>query len=418
MRLLCVVPSYLPAHQFGGPIFSLHGLNKALAARGVDVTVCTTDAGIEGKVETARESVIDGVKVIYFPFSRYFEFMGPTGWQFSAAMNKYLDSNVKAFDIAYILSVWNYPVAAASHYCRKYKVPYIISPRGMLYPYMFNKKAWKKFLYYKLVSKCDLSKASAIHYTSADEAEKCHTRLGFKNKALVVPNGLDLNDLGALPSRGAFRARYPFLKDKKIILFLGRIHWKKGLDILVKAFAGMAERRDDIHLVIAGNDEAGFSRTVKRWIKEAGMVYNDPGSGEESSGKSVKITFTGLLTGREKWEALIDSDVFALPSYSENFGMAVVEAMATGLPVVISDQVGICKEVESANAGAVVPNDAAEVSRELERILADRKLAIEMGENGKRLVRDVFLWDKIADTMVAALKEITAQKTTMEQSRG
>ena len=406
MKLLCVTPSYVPAHRFGGPIVSLHSMNKALAGKGVEVTVCTTSAGLEMNGGAAKESVIEGVKIIYFPVCRLFEFMGPTGWQFSPKMDRYLKSDIKDFDVVYILSIWNYPSASAAHYCRKFKKPYIISPRGMLYPYMFGKKIWKKFLYYHLVSKRDLDGAAAVHYTSADEFLKCHERLSIKSAHIVMPNGVDLEEFGSIPSKEEFKKRYPFLEKKKIILFLGRIHWKKGLDLLVPAFAELAKKRSDVHLVIAGNDESGFAHKVKKWIVRCGLAYNDLASGVECHSKNAVVTFTGMVTGAAKLEAIAGSDMFVLPSYSENFGMAAVEAMACAIPVIISDQVAICDEVKKAGAGIVVKNDERQITEAMGSILNDEEAAKHMGDSGRRLVSDNFSSDKRADKMIDALNGI------------
>src|SRR3989344_2296449 len=312
MRILCVVPVYFPAFQYGGPIASVHNLNKALVEKGIEVTVYATNAGLKGKVSTNQEINIDGVKVSYFDFFKIFEFLGPTGWQFSRSMTVALKKHLKEFDLIYLSAIWNYPTAIAAHYCRKYKKPYIISVRGTLYPFTIRKKAWKKWLYYKLITRNDLEMASAIHYTTQDELEKCHSSLGLKNRGFVAP---------------------------KIIHFLGRIHWIKGLDTLIPAFAEVIKKEPLAVLVLAGGDD-GYKKTATELIKKRNL-------GEY-------VIFTGMLSGEEKTAALKDSDVFVLPSYSENFGMAVVEAMAFGLPVIITRNIGIASDVILAKAGLVV----------------------------------------------------------------
>ena len=121
MKILCVVPVYFPAFQYGGPIASVHNLNKALVEKGIEVTVFTTNAGLEGKVLTNLEIDINGVKVFYFNFFKIFEFLGPTGWQFSWSLTVALKNKLKNFDLIYLSAVWNYPTAIAAHYCRIYK---------------------------------------------------------------------------------------------------------------------------------------------------------------------------------------------------------------------------------------------------------------------------------------------------------
>jgi len=177
-----------------------------------------------------------------------------------------------------------------------------------------------------------------------------------------------------------------------VILFLGRINWKKGLDILVKAYALLAQRRDDVHLLIVGDDQRSYAEKVRRWIADYGIPD--------------RVTFTGMLTGREKLEAYAGSDLFTLPSYSENFGMAVLEAMACRLPVVISDQVGVSKEVSEAKAGLIVDTDAKQLAEGMEHLLDNPHIRKKMGENGRQLVEEKFLLDTVAKKMINVYAEI------------
>ncbi len=392
MKILCVIPYYYPAFQYGGPIASVHGLNKALVENGIDVTVYTTNSGIESEVLVDKEVGVDGVKVVYFRLSKIFGFAVDISWQFSIEMTKALRKNISKFDVVYINGLWNYPAVVSCYYSRHYNKPYIVAPRGMLYRYTMGKKAWKKWPYYQLISKRDMQCASAIHYTTRDEAEQCHARLNFDNTALVVPNGTDSETFENLPEGGILKSRYPVLEGKKIILFMSRISWKKGLDILAQAFGILAKGRDDAHLLIVGPDEGGYEKKVKGWLEDEGV--------------QDKATFTGMLKGEEKLSAIAGSDIFVLPSYSENFGMVVVEAMSCGLPVVISDQVGICDDVESANAGVVVETDATQLAGALKRLLDAPGLCDEMGGRGRSLVARKYGWDQIADSMIKSFSEI------------
>ncbi|HDH31699.1 MAG TPA: glycosyltransferase [Candidatus Wolfebacteria bacterium] len=392
MKILCVIPSYHPSFKHGGPIISVHNLNKALVKKGIEVTVYTTNTNLKGKVPVNKEVDIDGVKVIYFTFFRFFEFLGPTGWQFSIFLTKVLKRTIPDFDLVYISAIWNYPTAATAYYCRKYKKPYIIAPRGVFYPYTFNKKVWKKWPYYKLITKRDLERAAAIHYTTQDEFEKGHSFLELKNKnVFIVPNGVDLSEFENLPPKENLLNRYPELNGKKVILFLSRLDWKKGLDVLAKAYGIIATKRKDAHLLIVGDGLEGFKNKVKKWFQDEGVLD--------------RITFTGMLTGKEKLEAFSASDIFTLPSHSESFGMAIVEAMACGLPVVISDTVGIFQEVEQSKAGLIVPgNDAIKLSEAIIKLLDNEKLIKQMGENGRALSRKEFEFSEIADKMIKVFK--------------
>ena len=392
MKLLCVIPSYWPAFQCGGPITSVHALNRALVKKGVDVTVYTSSVGLDGRVPVYREVNVDGIKVTYFRSAKFSSFMSSTSWRFSLQMTKALKNNMKVFDVVYIVEIWSYSTAVAAYYCRQYSKPYIISPRGTLYPYTISKKAWKKWPYYKLVAKRDLRGAAVIHYTTKDEAEKCHSFLGLKNQFIIIPHGLHLPEFDGLPTKGSLRDHYPALKDKKVILFLSRINWKKGLDILSKAYGKLARERKGVHLLIVGPDEGGYEEKVRGWLREEGVLE--------------RVTFTGMLKGKEKLEAFAGSDLFVLPSYSENFGMAVIEAMACRLPVIISNQVGIYREVQNAGAGLIVQPDNAALYSALIRLLDNNQEALDMGKRGREQVEEQFAIEKIADSMVGAFKGV------------
>lgn len=403
MRLLCVIPSYWPAVQFGGPVITVHTLNKNLVKKGIDITVYTTNVGLDttsmsGSVQyrtydTRWDAEIDGVKVTYFFYTKLFDLFAETGWQFSLPMAKALNNNIKDFDIVYIVSTWNFPVALGAYFCRKYKIPYIISPRGQLYNEVFKNKFIKKSLYHFFILKRDLQNASAIHYTTEDEAEQCHKALGLNNRYFVVPNGIDLTEITTPYEKGRLIEKFPHLKGKRIILFLGRINWKKGLDLLIKAFFRLAKEYNDVHLLIVGDDDGdGYKKKVEKWIIDHGI--------------KDEVTFTGRLTGRDKFDAFACADIFVLPSYSENFGMAVVEAMACGIPVVISNRVGIYKEVKKNQAGVVINTNVEELHEGIKRLLENSHLRKSVAENGKKLVEEYYSIDKVADKMIEEYRRI------------
>ncbi len=406
MKILCVFSTYWPAFQFGGPIFSVHCLNKTLVRKGIDVTVYTTNAGLVGKVPLNQEVNLDGVKVHYFGFTKLFEFMGTIGWQFSKGIAKALKDNLKDFDLIYIVNIWSYPAAIAARYSRLYRKPYILVPSGMLYPNTLSKKIWKKWPYYHFIVKRDLKYASAIHYTAEYEAERTHLFLGLENRAIVVPNGIELSEFCDSPSRDKLIAHYPYLEDKEIILFLGRMHWIKGLDILIKAYAKILKEREDIHLLMVGNDEGGYTKKVKKWLKRLRINYMDYGLGDRGYAEKAKVTFTGMLTGTDKIAAYSGSDIFVLPSYSENFGMSAVEAMACGLPVIISNKVGIYKEIERHKAGIIIDTNSKSLYQGIKLLLEDPELRKEIAMNGRRLAKEYYNIDKVADKMTEAYREI------------
>lgn len=406
MKILTVTPYYWPAFTHGGPTFSLYHLNKALARKGLDITVYTTDLDLNDRVPVNKEINTEGVKITYFSFTNLFKFIAHSGWQFSLPLTRALKKNLNNFDLIYISTVWNYSTAAAAYYSRLYRKPYCIAPRGMLYPDLFYKKIWKKGIYYWLILGKAMKNTAAIHYTTEDESQKTHSFFSLKNRSMIIPNGIDLSEFSCLSDRGKLSARYLHLKDKKVILFLGRINWKKGLDILVDAFARLARDSDDVHLLIAGGDEERYSRRVKRWIRKHGMNYADYALNHKDSEEKARVTFTGMLIGEEKLEAFRGSDIFVLPSYSENFALSVVEAMASRLPVVISNKVGLYNEIKRNNAGIIVETNAESLYQGIKLLLDNSDLKEEIAINGRKLAEEQYGIDKVADQMIEAFTQI------------
>ena len=389
MNILHITPSYYPAFKYGGPIQSVHLLNKTLVKKGIKVEVLTTNAGLEENkdIDINKWIFIDGVKV------KYLKYYGYEHYTFSPSLCLEALKIVKNYDIVHITAVWNFPVLAGSMVSYICKKPYIISPRGSIYEKTVNIKSKnKKQLYYNLVAKHYLKRANAIHFTSEDEQGEILRFLGLRNFSFVVPNGIDLSEFKEFPDRGQFKKKYPVLRDKQYVLFLSRISKKKGLDILVESLKSLADEYNDLYLVIAGPDNEGYGKEVKKWLNDYGLVD--------------RVIFTGMLTGKEKLQAFVDADVFVLSSYSENFGMAVVEAMACGTPVVISNKVGIFNEIEQNKAGIIVDTNPESLYKGIKELLDDEHLRNRIAENGKRMVHEYYDIDKVADMMIRAYEGI------------
>jgi glycosyltransferase involved in cell wall biosynthesis len=291
------------------------------------------------------------------------------------------------FDIVHIHSLYQFPSLAASYYARVHRKPYLIAPHGSLDPYLRRHHRFRKGAYGLLVERRDLNNASAIHYTTQDELELAKP-VGIRAPGVVAPLGINREEFSALPPRGTFRNLHPELQSGRLVTFLGRLTAKKGLDTLIRAFALVCKAFDDARLIIAGPDDEGHGAQVCTWLKEAG-VYD-------------RTLITGMITGDRKLALLADTDVWVLSSYTENFGVAVVEAMACGLPVVISDKVNIHREVTAAKAGLVVPCRAKEVASAIGAILGDPLLRLRLSVAAKRLATVDFTWEAAA----AQLSEI------------
>ena len=389
MKILHVVSSYWPAFEFGGPIKTVHSLNKFLVKKGIEPTVYTTNAGLRGnKNIPLKERVdLDGVEIFYFPYYGYVH------WTFSPALFWALAKNIRKFDLIHITGVWNFPVCAAAFWARVYKKPYIISTHGSLMKEPLQKKSpLKKWFHLLLIGKRDLKNASAIHFTVEIEREEyIKTGLPLK-KAVIIPNGLDPADLQSFDGpRIDFKKKFGIGPDKKIVLFLGRLMWKKGFDTLIPAFNEVVKKELKAILVLVGSDDENYKGVIDKMIDK----YN----------LKDRVIFTGLLLGTERAAAFETSEVFVLPSYSENFGMAVIEAMYFGLPVIITKNVGISPSVEKFKAGLIIEKDEKKLTEAIWTILNNPDLAKKMGENGKRLIEEEFSPEKIADKWIKIYQE-------------
>ena len=390
MKILQVIPSV--SFSFGGPTNAVLGLSSFLARQGEDVTIYTTNADVKGRLEVALGVPVNtnGVKIFYFPIQN------PKHYKFSWPLFMALKENIANFDIIHIHSCFQFSTQAACFYCHKLNLPYIIRPLGQLDPLLLRRHYFYKKPYFELFERKNLTRASAVHLTS--ELERDWVRgLGLKINEVVIPLGIDLDEFENLPAYGKFRQKYPELKDKKIILFLGRINFKKGLDILVEAYAGLAHKRDDLHLVIAGGDDEGYGGKIKKLLKEKGLL--------------ARTTFTGMLLGQDKLSAYRDSDIFVLPSYSENFGISVVEAMASGVPVVISNRVGIHSEISRAQAGMVSEINPGMFAVAIENLLDNPQIRQNMVKNALGLVKEKFSLNRACSEITQLYKDVLGRKT-------
>lgn len=383
MRLLHVVPTYFPAVRYGGPIHSVHGLCAALAARGHDVHVFTTNVDGRGNsaVPLGRPVDMDGVKVWYFP-SRWLRRL-----YWSSAMAQALEQEVGGFDLVHLHSVFLWPTWAAARTARRLGVSYVLSPRGMLVKDLIRRKSrWLKMAWIRLIERKNLARAAAVHVTSATEARDLSQFAFELPRVINVPNGVSVRAVPAAESAsGDVEA---LLGHRELILFLGRIHWKKGLDRLIPALTAVPAA----HLAIVGNDEEGLLPELETLVLLHGL--------------GDRVTFLPRVVDRaDRDRLMVAAKVFALPSYSENFGNTVLEAMALGCPVVVTPDVGAAEIVRESGGGRVVSGDPAIFGQALRELLEDPERA-DIGARGRRFVAERFGWAGIAQRMELAYLDL------------
>ncbi len=378
-RVLMVGPYFFPATCYGGPVWTMKDLSRGLVGRGIDVEIVTTSAN-EPKDDPPRVEEIDGVVIRYerrWPGSR---------WFFSPGLARTIVARAPHFDILHIHGIWVWPTLVACAASRWFRIPYMLVPHGTLEPWALSQKALKKKVYLKLLEMSNLRHAAAVHCLTTRE-EKQVLALVPGAKCHVIPNAVTiapsmLSDKGRL----AFFARFPILRGKRVVLFLSRLHKKKGLDLLVPAFARVWAKDHRAHLLIAGPNEAGYQSEVEKMVAQERLEEH--------------VTFTGLLNGEDKLAAFDAAEVFVLPSYSEGLPVVVLEAMAMGRPVVITDQCNLTEEVTRYGAGKVVENTTMSIADGIYSMLNDKIGADEMGRRGMQLIEDRFTLDAVTNRLV------------------
>ena len=363
----------------------VRNLACGLSRAGIETHVATTDDNGPETLQVPCGVPIVQEGVTYWYFHRQTRF-----YTFSWPLGAWLARHVSEFDLLHIHALFSYATLPAAFWAKRRGVPYIVRPLGTLNEWgMKNRRPWLKRLSFRLLESRVLEHAALVHYTSDQERVEA-AKLQVPAAAAIIPNALP-DSLHACPA-GRFRARFPQLKRRRVILYLSRLDTKKGLDILLRSFASVRRQVPDASLVIAGTGQAEFVSGLKAEAAALGIESD--------------VLWPGFLADDEKQAALADADLFVLPSYSENFGIAVVEAMAAGLPVVVSQQVGIHHEIAQAQAGLVVSCDAGELAAALVQLLNDSTLGRSMGENGKSLAHQTYSSDAVTRKLIGVYNEI------------
>ncbi|TAF03015.1 MAG: glycosyltransferase [Nostocales cyanobacterium] len=386
MKILQIVPSI--SLIYGGPSQMVLGLAPALAKTGAEVTILTTDSnGDNGQKSLDVPLNIpiqqDGYQILYFrcaPFRRY---------KFSIDLLEWLKTNAKNFDIAHIHALFSPISSAAAIVCRQQKLPYILRPLGTLDPADLRKKKQLKQLYVALLERRNIENAAAIHFTSEQEA-KISSRFGVNTNDLVIP-------LGVIPPNNNLedaRTKLSIPRDKTVILFMSRIDPKKGLELLIPALEKVLTAGFNFHFILAGTNPQDpiYEQKIKSRI--------------ENSQLKSRTTITGFVTGEAKIGLLQTADLFVLPSYYENFGIAVAEAMVAGVPVIISDQVHIYQQVLDSESGWVGTTDVESMVKLLTSALSNPQECQRRGLNAQKYALQNFSWDAIAQQVIQAYQEI------------
>ena len=392
MRILQIIPSI--SLVYGGPSQMVLGLSDALASQGIDVTIITTNSNgdigqLPLEVPLNQPIKQNGYQIIYFrcsPWRRY---------KFSLSLLQWLNANARQFDLAHIHALFSPVTTLAATIARYHNLPYIIRPCGMLDPADLQKKKRLKQIYSRLLERPNLAGAAAIHFTSKQEA-KISERFGLGDTAkMPVPQDFLPQDL-VIPlgvRAGLFSQR---LRESQvpIVLFMSRIEPKKGLNLLIPALESVLASGIEFQFVLAGSNpqDADYETKIKEQIQNSNLAKY--------------TTITGFVSGNIKNELLTNADLFVLPSYYENFGIAVAEAMAAGVPVAISDRIHISEDIRQAEAGWVGPLEVDAIANSIKSALLDPQERQRRGLNGKEYAKKYYSWEAIAQQTIDAYDHI------------
>lgn len=378
MRILQISNSFKPAWEAGGTTRVVYDISCGLKSRGHDVTVYTTDRG-QKRVEIQKNKPVHLDNLIVYYFSNISNYIA---MKLNIVTPYYLffiaRKHVKDFDIIHIHEHRTFLAVIVSYFAKKNNIPYIVQAHGFVMP--FYQKTWFKKIFDKLWGNNVLNNASNLFALTETESEQ-YKKMGIKgDKITIIPNGIDLNEFQDLPKKGEFRKKYDIKTDEKIILYLGRIHKTKGIELLIKSFSTILIQNKNVKLVITGPDD-GFLDNLKNCTKTLNL--------------DEKVVFTGPLYGNQKTEVYNDADIFVTPSFS-GFPITFLESCFHGVPIITTNK-GDELDWMNNNVGFVVKYDENELSTVILKILSDVNLRSKFGQNGKNLIRTKFNWQIITE---------------------
>jgi glycosyltransferase involved in cell wall biosynthesis len=392
MKILQIVPSI--SLIYGGPSQMVLGLAPALVKEGVEVTILTTDSnGDNGQksldVPLNKAIKKDGYEIIYFrcsPFRRY---------KFSVDLLNWLKQHASEYNLAHIHALFSPVSSFAARICRQQKLPYILRPLGTLDPADLRKKKRLKQVYAAFLERPNLLGAAAIHFTSNQEA-KVSEKFGLKTQDLILPLGVipPRREISDSESNNNRLEKFKIPQDIPLVLFMSRIDQKKGLDLLIPALEKLLYQGLKFHFVLAGTNpqDLKYEENIQKQIQNSLLQPH--------------TTITGFVTGELKSALLQAANLFVLPSYYENFGIAVAEAMVAGKPVVISDQVHIWHEIHNSKSGWVTKTEVESLTNALKSALQNPEECKNRGNNARNYALENYSWDAIARQLIQEYQKL------------
>jgi glycosyltransferase involved in cell wall biosynthesis len=384
----------------GGLYKDIPGLCREMARRGWDVLLLATDRDGEERLDVPIGIWVDGDGFR----TQYFSTVSlPGGWDRFALCGDYrrtLRREVPRADVVHVYSMYHYPSFWAGSYARKYAVPYILEPHGTLDDYMFARHKLRKRLFEYLFERRNFREAAAIRFLSDTEAAMARDNLGVSLNAAVIPTGIEPSEFRPSNRAAEVMRRYAIPENRRLLVFVGRLHIKKGIDLLIQAFIQLASVDDTLHLVVIGPDD-GMEQKIRSMVAEARL--------------DSRVTFTGMVIGQDKIDLMSVAAVAVIPSYTENFCNVAIEAMALRIPVVVSSGVAIAEQIAKAGAGIVAAPAVDEIAKAIRRVIDEPGAIRRFGLAGRELTSRCFSWTAVGANIDTLYRDLI--RVNQEPSR-
>lgn len=394
MRILHVIPSL--GASLGGPSQVAMNLVKALRDLNIDAEIATTNHDHPQPLEVplnqrVEYDVVGGsIPVWFLPYNSpdLKEFI------FSSAFTKWCWQHLHHYDVIDNHYLFSYTPTCAAAIARYRKIPYTVRTMGQLSPWALAQSQRKKQIYTALIERHNLNCAAAIHCTTEAEAEDVR-HFGIQTPTVTLPLGV--NPPTIYPdAKVRLRQQYNLPEHIPVVLYLSRLHYKKRPDLLLKSLAALKTKGIDFHAIFAGSGDAAYLEQLYDLTASLGITE--------------QVSFPGLVTGQAKDLLLQGSDLFVLPSFSENFGIAVAEALISGLPVVITSGIQIAAEIKAANAGFVVEGEVETLVDAMAQLLVSPQLRDKLSHNGQQFATEHYSWSAVAQDLASVYQMIAEQK--------